>query len=145
MWWKQCWSCWCTAGTGVCIWYPAAIWQKPVSVEFCYLKYVHWSLVLLLPRHCYERAIAIEKMINPVAPRTGGLQIDIGCLLMRKGDYRLSIAFFEKAIAEYMQNMPPAYVNSEVICFCFPCGDVCIELVSQKSTRGWWQFKCLSK
>lgn len=72
--------------------------------------------MLFLPfRHCYERAIAIEKIVNPVAPRTAGLKIDIGCLLMRKGDYRKAIAYFEKAIAEYMQNRPPDYVNSEVM------------------------------
>ena len=62
-------------------------------------------------RHCYERAIAIQQMINPVAPDTVGLKIDIGCLLMRKGDYRKSIAYFEEAIAEYMQNWSLDYVN----------------------------------
>ena len=83
--------------------------------------------MLYLPsRHCYERAISIQKIINPVAPDTAGLNIDIGCLLMRKGDYRKSIAYFEKGIAEYMQNRPPGYVNSEVIySSCFLGVDVC--------------------
>lgn len=90
-------------------------------------------------RHCYERAIAIEKIINPVASATGGLNIDIGCLLMRKGDYRESLAYFEKAIAEYMQNRPPGYANSEVICsvLCFLGVDICIDSVLQKSTLSW--------
>ena len=73
-------------------------------------------MVFFPSRHCYERAIAVEKIINPVAPDTAGLNIDIGCLFMSKGDYRKSITYFEKAIAEYMRNRPPGYANSGVIC-----------------------------
>ena len=72
--------------------------------------------MLLLPRHCYERAITIKKIINPAAPSTAGLNIDIGCLFMRKGDFRQSIAYFEKAIADFRSMPgPSAYANSEVI------------------------------
>ena len=88
--------------------------------------------MLYLPsRHCYERALSIQEIINPVAPDTAGLKIDIGCLLMRKGDWRQSIAYFEESIAEYMQNSPSGYVNSEVIysVLCFLGVDVCIDSV----------------
>jgi len=69
--------------------------------------------MLLLPfRFCYERAIAIENLINPDIPRTACLNIDVGCLLMSKGDDRQCITYFERAISE-LRNMP---LNSEVFC-----------------------------
>ena len=66
---------------------------------------------LAISRCCYERAVAIKNIINPVAPKTAGLNIDIGCVLVLKGDYRKSITYFEKALSAF-QNMP---LNSEVI------------------------------
>ena len=71
-------------------------------------------MLILLPRHCYERAIAIKRTINPVAPDTACLKGDIGCLFMSKGDYRQSIVYFEKAIAD-LEGMPDS-PKSEVIC-----------------------------
>ena len=103
--------------------------------------------MLLLGRHCYECAIAIKRTINPATPSTAGLSIDIGCLLMRKGDCRQSIAYFEKAVADF-QSMPgpSAYANSEVIynvfsyTLLFVCLFVCLFVWSgcmlHKSTHG---------
>ena len=91
--------------------YDKSLWVLIFIILWC----VHWHLVLYLPsRHCYERAITI--ISNPAAPDAAGLKTDIGCLFMHKGDYRQSIAYFEESIAEYMQNMPPGYANSAVIC-----------------------------
>ena len=105
------------------------------------LLLIDWDLVVFFPsRHCYERAIAVEKIINPVAPDTAGLNIDIGCLFMSKGDYRKSITYFEKAIAEYMRNRPPGYANSGVICsvlFFFFWYGYLHDSVSWKSTCLW--------
>ena len=101
-------------------------------------------MLILLPRHYYERAIAIRRTINPATSSTAGLKIDIGCLLMRKGDCRQSIAYFKEAIADF-QSMPgpSAYANSEVIynvflyMLLFVCLFVCLVRMYASQEHPW--------